>query len=145
MRASRSCPRSSVPNGCANEGASRRAAKSMSLTATPQNRGANTIAATITIRMPALSTAMRWRRKRRHASSHGENGRAGRCGNATNSAECDAGIEPSIKYVRDEIEQHDEAGEHEGHRHDDRRIIGKDRADDQRTDARDAEDLLGDD
>src|ERR1700716_3921565 len=131
MRANRSCPRSSVPNGCASDGGLRRAEKSMSLTATPQNNGANKIAATITNRMPALSTAMRWRRKRRHASSHGENGRAGRAGNAAKSAEGDAGIEPSIEHVRDEIEQHDEAGEHESHRHDDRRIIGKDRADDQ--------------
>src|SRR5690349_22919633 len=117
----------------------------MALMATPQTSGASTIAATITISTPALSTAMRWRRKRRHASSHGENGRAGRSTTAAKSAECDAGIEPSIEHVRDEIEQHDEAGEHEGHRHDHRRIVGKDRADDQRTDAGNAEDLLGDD
>src|SRR3954470_20690919 len=116
----------------------------MSLTATPQKNGASTIAATIAIRTPALSTAMRGRRNRRHASSHGENCRAGRCA-AANSAECDAGIEPAIEYVRDEVEQHDEAGEDEGHRHDDRGVIGKDRADDQRADAGDTEDLLGDD
>src|SRR6266851_4240281 len=108
MRASRSCPRSSVPKGCANVGGLRRAEKSMSLMATPQKNGANKIAVTITIRMPALNTAMRWRRKRRQASSHGENRRAGRSTTAANSAECDAGIEPSIEHVRDEIEQHDE-------------------------------------
>ena len=39
----------------------------------------------------------------------------------------------------------DEAGEDEGHRHDDRRVVGQHRADQQRADAGNAEDLLGDD
>src|SRR4029077_2349249 len=98
-------------------------------------------AAIIKIRTTVLASASRWRRKRRHASSHGEKCRAGRCATCGTLAERDARIEPSIEDVRDEVEQDDEAGEHEGARHDPRRVVGRDRADEQRADARNAEDL----
>src|SRR5882757_2567720 len=116
MRASRSWPRSSVPNGCCHDGALSRAVKSISLIEAPQNSGAKRIAAIIAKRMNPLANASRWRRNRRHASRHGEKCRAGR--GAARSAERDARIEPSIEDVRDEIEQDDKAGEHESDRHD---------------------------
>src|SRR5256885_15936031 len=116
MRASRSCPRSSVPKGCAQDGVCMRALKSMSLIATRQRKGPSAMAAIIASRMNVLANAILWRRKRRHASSHGEKCRAGRC-SATTSAEGDARVEPSIKDIRDEVGQDDEAGEHEGDRH----------------------------
>src|SRR5436190_6947878 len=144
MRASKSCPRSSVPNGCDHDGGSMRAAKSISLMATRQTNGPSAIATIIITRTMALANARRWRRKRRQASSHGENGRILR-GAAATSAEGDARIEPSIEDVRDEVEQDDETGEHEGDGHDHRRVIGEDRADQQRADAGNAEDLFGDD
>src|ERR1043166_9573537 len=112
MRASRSWPRSSVPKGCAQEGVCIRALKSMSLIATFQTKGPSAIAAIIASRMKVLASARRCRRNRRHASRHGEKGRARRCGAATTSAERDARIEPSIEHVRDEVEQDDEAGKH---------------------------------
>src|SRR3954465_6349901 len=142
MRASRSCPRSSVPSGCANVGVCMRAAKSMSLMATFQTNGPNAMARIIASKMNVLANAILWRRKRRHASSHGEKCRAGRCG-AITSAEGDARVEPSIEDVRDEVEQDDEAGEHERHRHDHRRVVGEDRADTERAQAGGAGDLLG--
>src|ERR1043165_3082781 len=144
MRASKSCPRSSVPNGCAHDGGSMRAAKSMSLIATRQMKGPSAIDRIMVSRMIALAKARRWRRKRRHAASHGEYGRTLRGASAT-SAERDTRIEPSIKDVRDKVEQDHEAGEHEGDRHDHRRVVGEDRADQERADAGNAENLFGDD
>src|ERR1043166_2128164 len=129
MRASKSCPRSSVPKGCRHDGVSMRALKSMSLIATFQTKGPSAIAAIIASRMKVLASASRCRRNRRHASRHGEKGRVRRCGAAATSAERDARIEPSIKDVRDEVEQDDEAGKHEGHRPDDRLFFGEDGAD----------------
>src|ERR1700741_4468445 len=119
MRASRSCPRSSVPNGCAHDGGCIRAAKSMSLIATRHTNGPSAIARIIASRMMALAKASRWRRKGSQASSHGENGRTLR-GAAAISAEGDARVEPSIEDVRNEVEQDHEAGEHEGDCHDHR-------------------------
>src|ERR1044072_9161612 len=147
MRASRSCPRSSVPKGCAHDGGCMRAAKSMSLIATRHTNGPNAIARIIAARMMALTNGSRWRQKRRQASSHGETGRTfpGPAATSGTLPERDARIEPSIEDVRDEVEQDHEAGEHEGDRHDHRRIVGEDSADTQRGDAGDAEDLLGGD
>src|SRR5438105_414886 len=123
-------PRSSVPSGCAHEGVSMRAAKSMSLMATFQTNGPSAMARIIASRMNVLANAILWRRNRRHASSHGENCRAGRCGVIT-SAEGDTRVEPSIEDVRDEVEQDDEAGEHESHRHDHWGVVGENCADQQ--------------
>src|SRR5687768_3729140 len=120
MRARRSWPRSSVPNGCFNDGPARRAAKSMSLMGTRQMRGPKSTASTITVRTTVPKSASLWRRKRRHTSAHGEllRARAG-LGAMSASAVGDAGVEPAIEQVGDEVEEDHQAGEHEGHRHDD--------------------------
>ena len=57
----------------------------------------------------------------------------------------DARVEPAIEQVRDQVEEDDEAGEDEGDGHDHGRVVGEHRVDEQRADARDAEDLLGHD
>src|SRR6185369_15800324 len=93
-------------------------------------------------------TASVWRRKRRQVSSAGEIERALRgwaaatCVVAGASAERDAGVEPAIEDVCDEVEEDDEAGDHEGDAHHDGSVVGKDRRDQQRADARYAENLL---
>ena len=72
MRASRSWPRSSVPNGCSHEGVLSRAVKSISLIGTLQTNGPSSTAKVSTVRIATLATAMRWRRNFRHASKPGE-------------------------------------------------------------------------
>src|SRR6478735_6145439 len=139
MRASRSWPRSSVPNGCFHDGPSRRAPKSISFTGSFQIQGPAMTAITITARISVPRSASWWRRKRRHASERG--GFAGARAPASDSTVGDAGVEPAIEQVGDEVEEDHEAGEHEGHRHDHRRVVGEDRADEERADARHAEDL----
>ena len=75
----------------------------------------------------ALAKASLWRRKRRHASAPARGAPARRRAPRRVSGG-DARVEPAIEHVRDEVEQDDEAGEHEGHGHDDRRVVGEDRA-----------------
>ena len=58
------------------------------------------------------------------------------CTGVPASAEGNAWVEPAIEDIGDQVEEDDEAGEHERHRHDDRRVVGEDRADQQRADAR---------
>ena len=72
MRAKMSCPRSSVPNGCDQDGPLRRAPKSISLIATFHTSGPNTTSATIVSSTTRLTTAILCRQKRRHASRVGE-------------------------------------------------------------------------
>src|SRR5688500_10520280 len=95
-------------------------------------------------------TASTWRRKRRQVSSAGEIERALRSWAAATtvagaSAERDAGVEPAIEDICNEVEEDDETGEHEGDAHHDGRVVGEDRGDQQRADAGYAENLLGDD
>ena len=137
MRASRSWPKSSVPNGCCHDGPSRRAAKSISLIGTlqserpQQNRGndgeqdhnAHNRQAMAAETSPCLEA---WR----------ETPLPTALGRSEASAVGDAGVEPAIQDIGDKVEKDDEAGEHEGHGHDDGRVIGEDRADEQRADAR---------
>src|SRR5687768_1704625 len=145
MRAKRSCPRSSVPNGCLSEGPARRALKSMSLIGTFQSHGPTSTPKMMMPRMTVPKSASLWRRKRRHASAPQRTfGREG-APPARISPEGDTGIEPAIEHVGDEVEHDDQAGEDERHRHDHGRVVGEDRADEERADAGDAEDLLGDD
>src|SRR4029453_3297587 len=99
MRARISCPRSSVPNGWASEGPSRRALKSMSLMLTRQTKGPNVTATIRTIRRTPLTTASLGRGWPRQVSRQGD--QAGR-----GSAEGDARVKPAIKDIRDEIEEH---------------------------------------
>src|SRR5438105_15688891 len=123
MRARMSWPRSSVPNGCAAVGVLRRAVKSMSLICTFQKSGPNATISTIVARTTRPTTARRWRRKRRHASAASETSR--RRGGATAAAitdarsaslaVADAGIEPAIEQVGEEVEEDHEAGENERH------------------------------
>src|SRR5687768_1940889 len=147
MRASRSWPRSSVPNGCLSDGPARRAVKSMSLIGTRQMSGPKSTARTITVRITVPRTARWWRRKRRPTSAQGEllRARFAGSGGTSPSAVGDAGVEPAIEQVGDEVEEDHEAGEDEGHRHDHGRVVGEDRADEERPDAGHAEDLLGHD
>src|SRR5580698_9793832 len=127
MRARMSWPRSSVPNGWAHDGGSSLEAKSISLIGTRQTSGPSSTASTISARMTVLTMASLCRRKRRHASRPGEK-RALRAGVATTapagaSAVRDAGVEPAIKDIGNQVEQDDETGEHERHRHHDRRVV----------------------
>src|SRR5215470_2838341 len=115
MRASRSCPRSSVPNGCDQLGPLSRAVKSMSLMATGQIVGPSTIAAIIARRTTALAKANRWRRNLRHASKPGETRRERRRPAGATSTEGDAGVEPSIQDIGDQIENDVESGKHKCH------------------------------
>src|SRR6266581_6222762 len=145
MRAKRSWPRSSVPNGCAQEGVARRAVKSISLIGMRQTSGPNSTADVSSVRTTTLTTAMRWRRNLRHTSTPGETRRRRPTSGIATSAIGDAWVEPAIDDIGQEIEDDDETGEHERHRHDDGGVVGEDGADQQRADAGDAEDLLGDD
>src|SRR5258706_1252815 len=152
IRASRSWPRSSVPNGCFNDGGFSRAPKSISLIATGHSHGPNTTPATMMTRIKAPIKASLCRLKRRHMSCASETDRrgrgtgGGRGGEARRrSAEGDARVEPAIEEIRQQVEKDDEAGEHERDAHDHRRVVGEDRADQQRADARYAKDLLSDD
>src|SRR5262245_66004712 len=105
MRASRSCPRSSVPKGCDQLGPLRRAVKSMSLMATGHTVGPSTMAAIIATRTTALAKARRWRRNLRHASKPGETGRARLRPPGAGATEGDAGAEPSIQGTGEQLEK----------------------------------------
>src|SRR5207248_1653188 len=149
-RASTSWPRSSVPSGCAQDGPSSLAAKSISLIGTRQTSGPSSTVSTSANRMTALAMAGLWRRNRRQASMAGENrtclaGLATTAAPACGSAVRDTGVEPAIDDVGDEVEDDDEAGQHEGDGHDHGRVVGQHGRDQERADAGHAEDLLGDD
>src|SRR5882757_1527603 len=131
MRANRSWPRSSVPNGCPHDGKLSRAVKSISLIGSRQTSGPRKTADVSSTRITTLATAMRWRRNFRHTSKPGESRRGRSSSGAAISAVGDAWVKPAINDVSQEIEDNDETGEHECHRHDDRRVIGEDRRDQQ--------------
>src|SRR5471032_2674676 len=116
MRAKMSWPRSSVPKGCAAVGVFSRAEKSMSLICSFHTSGPNATINTITESTTSPATASLCRRKRRHASAAGETLRMRAGATATGAlAVADAGVEPAIEQVGDQVEEDDEAGEHEGH------------------------------
>src|SRR5579872_58678 len=145
MRAKRSCPRSSVPNGWSQDGGARRAVKSMSLIGIGHSVGPIRIASASSASTMTLAAARRCRRKRRSASRPGEKRRSAFLTGTAVSTEGDAWVKPTIDDISEQVEENDEAGEHESDRHDDGRVIGENRADQQRADAGDTEDLLGDD
>src|SRR6185436_14051287 len=145
MRASMSWPRSSVPKGCDHEGLLSRAPKSISLIWTGHSSGPNRTPSTRIARISAPASARRWRRKRRHASAPGETGSARLAARGAALPVGDARIEPAIEDVGSEVAQDDKARQHERDRHDHRRVVGLDRADEQRPYARHPEDLLGHD
>src|SRR6185503_3266027 len=110
-----SCPRSSVPSGCAQDGPSSLAAKSISLIGTRQTSGPSSTAARMKPRMTELTIASRCLRKRRHASRPGENRACLRDAAVTaapagGSAVRDAGVKPAIEDIGNEVEEDDEAG-----------------------------------
>src|SRR3984893_14254756 len=113
----------------------------MSLIGTCHHSGPSTTVRMINDRTTALATASRWRRKRRHASRPGAMRLRG-AATATALAVGNAWVEPAIEEIRQQVEKDDEAREHEGDRHDHRRVVGEDRGDEQRADAGHAENLL---
>src|SRR5687767_12600783 len=145
MRASRSWPRSSVPSGWLQDGFCSLAPKSISLIGTCQRSGPSSTASAMKMRITAPATARRWRRKRRHASAQGEWLRLRLTGAGPPLTVRDAGVEPAIKDVGEQVAEDHQDREHERDRHDHRRVVGEDRADEERADARHAEDLFGDD
>src|SRR5262245_52531390 len=140
MRARISWPRSSVPSGWLQEGPSSCAPKSMSLIGTCHTSGPNATASNIKPRTTALTVAGRCRRKRRHVSPPVEACSPGATRSGAALAVGDARVEPAIKDIGGQVEQDNQAREHKRYRHDHRRVVGKDRADQQRTDARNAKD-----
>src|SRR5262249_45027923 len=118
---------------------------SMSLMATGHRLGPNTIARIISNRMTAPASAKRWRRNRRQASNASDVERGRRAGALVASSEGDAGVEPSIEDISDQVEQHHKAGKYERHRHPHRGGGGQDRAGPPPTGAGKSEDLLGHD
>src|ERR1035438_10107105 len=133
MRAKMSWPRSSVPKGCIRVGVLRRDVKSMSLIEIFQSSGPNETISTIASSTRSPATASLCRRNRRHASAAGETLRRREA--AT----------PAIEEIGDQVEDDDEAGEDEGHAHHHGRVVAQNRVDEQRANARNPEDLLGDD
>src|SRR6185437_8067847 len=147
MRAKRSWPRSSVPNGWSHDGGLRRAVKSISSIATCQSSGPTRIASASSASTRTLMAARRWRRNRRHASPHGEKRRLRLAGRGASGASTigDTWVKPAIDDIGHQVEEDDETGEHERHRHDDGRVVGEDGADQERSDPGNAEDLLRND
>src|SRR5574342_38259 len=107
--------------------------------------------------MAAPTIASRWRRNLRHTSAVSDSaGRFAAAAPASNTSAVvplaieplpvrDPRIEPGVGQVRDQGEENHGDGEDEDDRHDHRRVVGQDGADQERPDARHAEDLLGDD
>src|SRR5262249_61821548 len=144
MRASRSWPRSSVPKGWLQDGPSRWALKSMSLIGTGKSSGRNATPSTINAKMAALATASLCRQNLCHVPCRRVEARSVSLAlTSAGLAIGDARVEPAIENVGSQVEQDHQAGDYERHRHDHRRVVGEDRADQQRSDPRDAKDLLG--
>ena len=149
-RASRSWPSASVPQGCAQDGPCSMAEKSIASIGTRQisgpTRTPNTISAEHDQARPppadacgsaatprASATAAPRRAAPRQPPGQRPQRRAMRGSSQTYSRSA----------IR--LSKHDEAGVHEGDGHDDRRVVGQDRRDQQRSDAGNAEDLFRDD
>src|SRR3954468_2032395 len=110
LRAKRSWPRSSVPNGCSQEGVASRAVKSISLIGMRQSSGPNRTADVSSVRTTTLNTAMRWRRNFCHTSTPGEARRGRPASGIATSAIGDAWVEPAIDDIGQEVEDDDETG-----------------------------------
>src|SRR6516225_8356087 len=112
MRASKSWPRSSVPNGWFQDGPSRCALKSMSLIGTRHNNGPNATASNIVAKIMVLAIASRCRTKRRPISRVGEAPSTRSASSRAALAVGDARVEPAIENVGDQVEQDYKASEH---------------------------------
>src|SRR5262245_25115631 len=106
----------------------------MALIGKAHNEGPSRMASTMASRIAPLTTASGCLRNLRQASSHGEKCRARRRPGAAASPVSDSGIEPAIDDVCDEVEEDHETGEDERNGHDNRGVVGQDRADQQRSD-----------
>src|SRR5689334_4237693 len=106
----------------------------MSLIGTRHSSGPNVTARAMNARMTLLATASLCRRKRRQISPPGDARSPRAIPSATELAEGDARVEPAIEDVGKQVEENHQAGEHKRHRHNNRRVIGEDRADQQRPD-----------
>src|SRR3954453_9967419 len=113
----------------------------MSLIGTRHSSGPNATASAIKARMAVLATASLCRRKRRHISPAGDACSPRAMPSGTALAVGDARVEPAIEDVGKQVEQDHQTGEHKRYRHNDRRIVGENRADQQRSDPGDAKDL----
>ena len=89
-----------------------RAVKSISLIAHVPEQGPNSTASTINASTNRLANASLWRRKRRHASAPGRDaaGARRRPRRHRATAVADAGVEPAIEHVGNQVEDDDEAG-----------------------------------
>src|SRR5215470_19292123 len=117
----------------------------MSLIATGHSSGPIRIDSASSASTTTLIAARRCRENRRHASRQGEKRRLRWARVGATSTIGDAWVKPAIDDVGQQVEKNDETGEHERYRHDDGRVIGKDRADQKRTDPGNSENLVGDD
>src|SRR3974377_885691 len=98
----------------------------MSLIGTCHKSGPSATAISIKPRMTALAAANRCRRNRAPVSKPGT-GRSPRVRRSDRAQTGeDAGVEPAIEDVGNQIEQDDQTGEYKGDRHDHRRIVGED-------------------
>ena len=132
MRASRSCPRSSVPKGCAQEGPCNLALKSISLMGSFQTSGPSKTANTINANSTAPAKASLWWRNRFQVSAPSERGgklptnaAVPALPNCGNSAKRDSGVEPSIKQICYQITSNHQTGKYKRHSHHHRRVVGQ--------------------
>src|SRR6185295_20399131 len=93
------------------------------------NQGPTSTPSTMMPRTTPPKSASLWRRKRRHDSSPQRRRGVWAAPPDNASTVADAGVEPAIEHVCNEVEEDHQAGEHEGDRHDHRRVVGEDRAD----------------
>src|SRR5690242_8738255 len=96
---------------------------------TRQIKGPIRIASASSASTMTLKAASRCRRNLRSASRPGEKRGSRFAGARPESTIGDAWVKPAIDHIGQEVEDNHETGEHEGHGHDDRRVIGEDRAD----------------
>src|SRR6185436_8804044 len=109
---------------CFHDGPCSREVKSMSLIATGHSHGPRSTASAMNARMKAPATASRWRRKRRQASMPSETCFGSRSAPAASLTVGDAGVEPDIGDVGEQVVEDHEARKHERDRHDDGGVVG---------------------
>src|SRR5690348_3216835 len=101
----------------------------MSLIGTAHKSGPNATASSIDARTAKLTIASRCRQNRRQVSNPGEVRSVASTIAGETLAVGDARVEPAIENVGNQVEQDYETGKYEGHRHDHRRIVGENGAD----------------
>src|SRR6056297_1184262 len=112
-----------------------------------QTKGPSSTASVTKARKPPPQNAPRWDLNWRQISDHCERGGAvGSFSSSTSRATCsavlglvasviaDPRVEQAVENVRDQVEEHDQHGEHEGQRLHHRQIVGLDGGDQQLAD-----------